>query len=212
MADDNKNTAGTENDTGAQNNDGTQNTGGSQNTGGAQDDKKYTETDMNNISKKNSEKAVAKLLKELGITDKEKAKQILAKAAEDEKAAAAAAGTADSEANAQLTSQLAEAQQQANNAVLENILLVSKVKPEKVARAVRLVDPKDCLDEDGAFSREKAETAVKALLKDWPELTEQADGSAVGFSIGGDGKQGGDNKSGAAKKSPAQKSWNRFNY
>lgn len=206
MADDNKTATGTEPGAGAQNDDGTQN------TRGTQDDKKYTDADLNNISKKNSEKAVAKLLKELGITDREKAKQILAKAAEDEKAAAAAAGTADSEANAQLASQLAEAQQQANNAVLENILLMSKVKSEKVARAARLIDQKDCLDEDGAFSREKAEAAVKALLKDWPELTEQADGGSVGFSIGGDGKQGGDNKSGAAKKSPAQKSWNRFNY
>lgn len=43
-------------------------------------EKKYTDDDVNNISKKNSEKAVNKLLKELGITDKEKAKKILAEA------------------------------------------------------------------------------------------------------------------------------------
>lgn len=41
---------------------------------------KYTDDDVNNISKKNSEKAVNKLLRELGITDKEKAKKILAEA------------------------------------------------------------------------------------------------------------------------------------
>ena len=102
MADDNKTATGNEPNTDTQTDDGVQN------------DKKYTDADLNNISKKNSEKAVTKLLKELGITDKEKAKQILARAAEEEKAAA---GTADSEANALLTSQLAEARQQANNAV-----------------------------------------------------------------------------------------------
>ena len=36
-------------------------------------EKKYSEEEMNGISKKNSEKAVAKVLKELGITDRVKA-------------------------------------------------------------------------------------------------------------------------------------------
>lgn len=49
MADDNKTATGTEPNTDTQTDDGVQN------------DKKYTETDMNNISKKNSEKAVANI-------------------------------------------------------------------------------------------------------------------------------------------------------
>ena len=36
-------------------------------------EKKYSEEEMNGISKKNSEKAVAKALRELGITDKVRA-------------------------------------------------------------------------------------------------------------------------------------------
>lgn len=45
------------------------------NTGAAntEPEKKYSEEEMNGISKKNSEKAVAKVLKELGITDRVKA-------------------------------------------------------------------------------------------------------------------------------------------
>lgn len=40
-------------------------------------EKKYSEEEMNGISKKNSEKAVAKVLKELGITDRGRAIPIL---------------------------------------------------------------------------------------------------------------------------------------
>ena len=49
------------------------------NTGAAntEPEKKYSEEEMNGISKKNSEKAVAKVLRELGITDRVKAKEIL---------------------------------------------------------------------------------------------------------------------------------------
>ncbi len=43
-------------------------------TEGAPVEKKYSEEEMNGIVKKNSEKAVNKLLKELGISDREKAK------------------------------------------------------------------------------------------------------------------------------------------
>lgn len=40
-------------------------------------EKKYSEEEMNGISKKNSEKAVAKVLRELGITDRGRAIPIL---------------------------------------------------------------------------------------------------------------------------------------
>lgn len=67
------------------------------NTGAAntEPEKKYSEEEMNGISKKNSEKAVAKVLKELGITDKVKAKEILSKAAAEEAANSENNGTGE---------------------------------------------------------------------------------------------------------------------
>ena len=58
-------------------------------------EKKYSEEEMNGISKKNSEKAVAKVLRELGITDKVKAKEILSKAAAEEAANSENNGTGE---------------------------------------------------------------------------------------------------------------------
>ena len=163
-------------------------------------EKKYTDADVNNISKKNSEKAVNKVLKELGITDKEEAKQILADAAA--KKAAQQPPAQDDTRVAELTASL-------ENSVLENIMLGEHVKPEKVARAVKLIERKDCLDDEGNFSRDKATEAVKKLFEEWPELAEKADGKSVGFSIGGDGKQ---TTAPAGTAQPVkQKSWNRFN-
>ncbi len=162
-------------------------------------EKKYTDDDVNNISKKNSEKAVNKLLKELGITDKEKAKKILAEAAAAE-GASQSVGQDDTKV-AELTANL-------ENSVLENIMLSQHVKAEKVARAVKLIDRADCLDDEGNFSRDKATEAVKKLFEEWPELAEKADGKTVGFTIGGDGQQ---NTAPAPADKPKQKSWNRFN-
>jgi len=162
-------------------------------------EKKYTDDDVNNISKKNSEKAVNKVLKELGITDKEKAKKILAEAAAAE-GASQSVGQDDTKV-AELTASL-------ENSVLENIMLSQHVKAEKVARAVKLIDRADCLDDEGKFSRDKATEAVKKLFEEWPELAEKADGKTVGFAIGGDGKQ---NTAPAPADKPKQKSWNRFN-
>lgn len=163
-------------------------------------EKKYTDADVNNISKKNSEKAVNKVLKELGITDKEEAKQILADAAA--KKAAQQPPAQDDTRVAELTASL-------ENSVLENIMLGEHVKPEKVARAVKLIERKDCLDDEGNFSRDKATEAVKKLFEEWPELAEKADGKSVGFSIGGDGKQ--TTASAGTAQPVKQKSWNRFN-
>ena len=162
-------------------------------------EKKYTDDDVNNISKKNSEKAVNKLLKELGITDKEKAKKILAEAA-------AAEGV--SQSVGQDDTKVAELTANLENSVLENIMLAQQVKAEKVARAVKLIDRADCLDDEGKFSRDKATEAVKKLFEEWPELAEKADGKHVGFTIGGDGQQ---NTAPAPADKPKQKSWNRFN-
>lgn len=69
----NNSTQGSQTDPQTQNNQNGGNTG-------TVAEKKYSEEEMNGISKKNSEKAVKKFMKELGITDVDKAKEILAKA------------------------------------------------------------------------------------------------------------------------------------
>lgn len=173
------------------------------------EEKKYTDTEMNNISKKNSEKAVSKLLKELGITDREKAKQILAQAAEQERAAAENGQSESSIRESELATRLADAERRTQNAVLENILLTRKVKAEKISRAVRLVDIESCLDDDGKFSREKAENAVTQLLTEWPELSPTDDGAQVGFTVGADSSS--QTSAATQQKKTIQKSWNRFN-
>ena len=165
---------------------------------------------MNGISKKNSEKAVAKLLKELGITDKVKAKEILAKAAEDEAKAASSESNGTDEQMSQIQQALAKERERADNAILESLLLSAHVDTKKVTKAVRLVDREKCVDEDGNFDRDKASEQISELLKDWPELITKADEGNVGFVIGGDGKQGADQKKTPEKKVP-QKRWNRFN-
>lgn len=163
-------------------------------------EKKYTDADVNNISKKNSEKAVNKLLKDLGITDVDKAKKILADAAAAEDA---------SQSVGQDDTRVAELNASLEASVLENIMLTEHVNPEKVARAVKLIDRADCLDDEGKFSRDKAHEAVKKLFEEWPELASKAEGTQVGFAIGGDGKQ--NTAPAGADKPVKQKSWNRFN-
>lgn len=180
------------------------------NTGAAntEPEKKYSEEEMNGISKKNSEKAVAKVLRELGITDKVKAKEILSKAAAEEAANSANNGTG--EEMTQIQQALAKERERADGAVLESLLLAAHVDAKKVAKAARLVERDKCVDDDGNFDREKASAQVAELLKEWPELVVKADEGNVGFVIGGDGKQGADQKKTPEKKVP-QKRWNRFN-
>lgn len=173
-------------------------------------EKKYTEDEMNGISKKNSEKAVKKLLNELGITDTEKAKSILKKAAEEE--AAQQASTGNDNVSEQLRSELAAERAGRERALLEAVMLTEKVDPAKIEKAVRLIDLEDCRDNEQKFDRTKAQEAVKGLLKDWPELAPKADDKNVGFTIGSDGQQteGGGNTA-KTTKAPPKKSWNRFN-
>lgn len=172
-----------------------------------EEEKKYTDTDVNNISSKNSKKAVQKLMKELGIPDNADmaaVREIIAKSGIAKKS------DDNIQQNTELVKQLEEAQHSTENAVLENILLLNHVKPEKVEKAVKLIDRKDCLDEDGKFSRDKAKNAVIELLKDWQELVKSKDEESIGFKIGGDGDPASERKQG--KKPPVQKSWNKFNY
>lgn len=180
------------------------------NTGAAntEPEKKYSEEEMNGISKKNSEKAVAKVLRELGITDRVKAKEILSKAAAEEAANSENNGTG--EEMSQIQQALAKERERADGAVLESLLLAAHVDAKKVTKAARLVEHDKCVDDDGNFDREKASAQVAELLKEWPELVVKADEGNVGFVIGGDGKQGADQKKTPERKVP-QKRWNRFN-
>lgn len=150
-------------------------------------DKTYTNDEVNAIVKKNTDKATAKLLKDLGITDVEKAKGILAKASEEE--SKNNPDTKVEEENSALKEQLAQAQHSHELATLENVLLLSEIKSDKVEKAVRLIDLDKCRDEKGVFSKEKAKAEVEALLKDWPELKKSASGKGGGFTIGSDGKE-----------------------
>ena len=177
---------------------------------GAQSEKKYSDEEMNSISKKNSEKAVNKVLKELGITDREKAKQILAKAAAEE-AANGAADAGEQSRETQLEAALQTATLNSEKSDLSVLLLLKQVKPEKIEKAVKLIDREDYLDENGKFNKEKAEQAVNTLLKEWPELLATTEESNVGFSIGADGTESGKN-SRTDKSKSVQKSWNKFNY
>lgn len=195
------NTQGTGTDPQTQNN---QNDG---NTGNAAE-KKYSEEEMNGISKKNSEKAVKKFMKDLGITDVAAAKEILAKAAQSGDNGQPS-GTNTAEVS-ELNTQLSKATERANLAVLENVLLKNHVKSDKVEKAAKLIDLADCLDDDGVFSREKADAAVKELLKDWEELVEKKAEGNTGFQIGSDGQSGSKNNTSGNKAVPSKR-WNRFN-
>lgn len=150
----------------------------------AVEEKKYTDTEMNAISLKNSEKATKQLLKELGIDDVEKAKSILAKAKEEEEAAKSI-----DEKTQETIKRAEKAELDAINSKVENAMLRKGIKDEKVERAVRLVDKKNILDEKGQLDQGKLNTEIEELLKVFPELIEKPTDEKVGFKIGADGKQ-----------------------
>lgn len=148
------------------------------------DEKKYSDKELNDISLKNEQKALAKQLKDLGIDDVEKAKSILAKAREDEEKSKSV------DQKTQEAIQKAEkATLEAINAKIENALLRKNVKDEKITRAVRLIDKKNILDKDGTLNQSKLNAEVEDLLKDFPELVEKTNEEKKGFKIGDDGKE-----------------------
>lgn len=148
------------------------------------DEKKYSDKELNDISLKNEQKALAKQLKDLGIDDVEKAKSILAKAREDEEKSKSV------DQKTQEAIQKAEkATLEAINAKIENALLRKNVKDEKITRAVRLIDKKNILDKDGTLDQSKLNAEVEDLLKDFPELVGKTSEEKKGFKIGDDGKE-----------------------
>ena len=134
------------------------------------EEKKYTDKELNDISLKNEQKALAKQLKDLGIDDIEKAKSILAKAREDEEK-----NKSVDEKTQEAIKRAEKATLEAVNAKIENALLKKNVKEEKITRAVRLVDKKNILDKDGSLDESKLNTEIEDLLKDFPELISKTD-------------------------------------
>lgn len=148
------------------------------------DEKKYTDKELNDISLKNEQKALAKQLKDLGIDDVEKAKLILAKAREDEEKSKSV-----DEKTQEALKKAEKATLEAINTKIENALLRKNVKDEKITRAVRLVDKKNVLDENGTLDESKLNTEIEDLLKDFPELVSKSDDNKKTFKIGDDGKE-----------------------
>lgn len=148
------------------------------------EEKKYTDKELNDISLKNEQKALAKQLKDLGIDDIEKAKSILAKAKEDEEKSKSV-----DEKTQEALKKAEKATLEAINTKIENALLRKNVKDEKITRAVRLVDKKNILDENGALDESKLNTEIEDLLKDFPELVSKSDDNKKTFKIGDDGKE-----------------------
>ena len=150
-------------------------------------EKKYSDDEVNAISKKNSDKAVAKLLKELGIdaTDegRAKAKQILS----DAKAQAEAAKGEKTKA-AETDGKLSAAIARANLADATLALIGKGVPADKAARFAKLLDLSEAVTENGDIDPDKMGEAVDVLLKEWPEALPKAD-SGAGFKIGSNGKE-----------------------
>lgn len=148
------------------------------------EEKKYTDKELNDISLKNEQKALAKQLKDLGIDDIEKAKSILAKAKEDEEKSKSV-----DEKTQEALKKAEKATLEAINTKIENALLRKNVKDEKITRAVRLVDKKNILDENGTLDESKLNTEIEDLLKDFSELVSKSDDNKKTFKIGDDGKE-----------------------
>ena len=148
------------------------------------EEKKYTDKELNDISFKNEQKAVSKMLKELGIDDTEKAKSILAKAREEENAKKSV-----DEKTQELLKERDKIQLEMIDSRIENAMLRKGIKNEKVERAVRLVDKKNILDDKGQLDSSKLSTEIEELLKTFPELISKKEEEKIGFKIGSDGQQ-----------------------
>ncbi len=148
------------------------------------DEKKYSDKELNDISLKNEQKALAKQLKDLGIDDVEKAKSILAKAREEEEKAKSV-----DEKTQEALKKAEKATLEAINAKIENALLRKSVKEEKISRAIKLIEKNKILDKDGSLDESKLSEEIEELLKDWPELISKLDEKQKGFKIGDDGKE-----------------------
>lgn len=147
-------------------------------------DKKYTDEDVNNISKKNSDKAVQKFMKELGIEDVEEAKGILAKAREEKEK-----NMSIDEKTQKIIEKGQKSTLKAMDLTIENALLRKHVDDSKVNRAARLVNKEAILNENGEIDENKLSEEIEEVIKEFPELIPTAENQTTGFKIGGDGKE-----------------------
>lgn len=69
-------------------------------------------------------------------------------------------------------------------AELKAEMAIQGITPQKVARAVRLIDIQDVLDEDGQYSEKQAQKAIEDLLKEWPELKQTSQKESNSFDFG----------------------------
>lgn len=147
-------------------------------------EKKYTDEDVNNISKKNSDKAVQKFMKDLGIENIDEAKTILAKAREEKEKSMSI-----DEKTQKIIEKAQKESLRAIEMTIENALLRKKVDDSKVARAKRLVAKENIVNENGEIDENKLNEEIEAVIKDFPELIPVTENTTTGFRIGGDGKE-----------------------
>lgn len=69
-------------------------------------------------------------------------------------------------------------------AELKAEMAIQGINPLKVARAVRLIDVGDVLDESGQYSEKMAQAAIEELLKEWPELKQVSQQESNSFEFG----------------------------
>lgn len=86
-----------------------------------------------------------------------------------------------------LQQQLAAMQQTLVQTEVKAQLAINGIQPEKVERAVRLVDHAKCTGENGSPDVTKITAEIEALVKDFPELKAATAEGSAGFKIGADG-------------------------
>lgn len=91
--------------------------------------------------------------------------------------------------NSGLEAQLAAMRTTLITAEVKSAMAINGIRPEKVERAVRLVDATKCVDNNGQPDATKIKTEIENLLKDFPELKATTEEGAAGFKIGADGTQ-----------------------
>lgn len=161
-------------------------------------EKKYSDEDMNNIVKRNTSKAEQKLLKSLGITDVEKAKEILKAAAEAE--------ISENDTQAKTLEQVT---QRAVKAEIKNILAEKGFAGKKADRMLNFLSLDECINENGEVDAQKVESELESVKSDFPELFSADEKAKGGFRFGSDGDS--EHKGEIKKPAENKKRWNRFN-
>jgi len=149
------------------------------------EEKRYSDSEVNAISLKNSNKAIKKALEELGIdpTDEGRAaaKDIIAKAKAE---AAKRAETVQDGSKEKLSAAIDKAVQAHGMLAL----VARGVPADKAGRFAKLLDLKGVADENGEIDEGKLSAAVEDLLEEWPEALPKAE-EKIGFKVGSNGKE-----------------------